>query len=210
MGLFVKRVLTLVGSWLRRWRVFLGVVVGVVVFDQVTKFLAVAGLTHAFGEASDSFPLATKVSVFLFGKHPSSAQAVVFVENFWRWSYVENTGAAFSFLASVGAAWFRTPFLLLVSLVAMVFIVVYYRRLDGRVSLMRLALMLVFGGALGNFLDRVRLGYVIDFIVWHWYDKAQWPTFNVADAAISVGVGLMVLDMLLSPKSKAAHAEHAR
>jgi signal peptidase II len=113
-------------------------------------------------------------------------------------------------LASAGTSWVRVPLLLLVALVAMVFIVLYYRRLEPSARAVKLALMLVFGGALGNFLDRVRLGYVIDFIVWHWYNRAQWPTFNVADAAITVGVGLMVLDMLLWPKGKATPAARAR
>lgn len=77
------------------------------------------------------------------------------------------------------------------------FIVVYFLRTQKDQWLLRFALALVFGGAIGNFADRIRLGYVIDFIEWHWYDKASWPTFNVADSAISVGVCLMILDMFL-------------
>ena len=67
---------------------------------------------------------------------------------------------------------------------------------------------MVFGGAIGNFLDRVRLGYVIDFIDWHWYDKATWPTFNVADAGISIGVGLLLLELVISrPENLATPAK---
>jgi signal peptidase II len=56
---------------------------------------------------------------------------------------------------------------------------------------------MVMGGAIGNLLDRTRLGYVIDFIDWHWYQH-HWPTFNIADAFISVGVALLVLDMIIN------------
>ena len=79
----------------------------------------------------------------------------------------------------------------------MIFIIVYVKKSLPEQKLLRLALALVFGGAIGNFLDRVRLGYVIDFIDWHWYNKFTWPTFNVADAAISVGVGLLIVDMIV-------------
>jgi signal peptidase II len=61
--------------------------------------------------------------------------------------------------------------------------------------LMRVALVLIIGGALGNFIDRLNIGYVIDFIDWH-YGAKHWPTFNIADVWISVGVGLMLIDML--------------
>jgi signal peptidase II len=79
------------------------------------------------------------------------------------------------------------------ALVAMVFILLYARRTRPEERWLRLDLALVFGGALGNFLDRLHLGYVIDFIEWHWLDKATWPLFNVADAAISTGVALLFL-----------------
>jgi len=72
-------------------------------------------------------------------------------------------------------------------------------------------LALVFGGAVGNFLDRIRLGYVIDFIDWHWLkDGPSWPTFNIADSGITVGVTLMVLDMLFAKSVKKGEAEEAR
>ena len=66
--------------------------------------------------------------------------------------------------------------------------------------LMKWALPLVLGGAIGNLADRVRLGYVVDFIHAHWRMRFHWPTFNVADIAITVGIGLMVLEYILGPK----------
>jgi signal peptidase II len=128
-------------------------------------------------------------------------RSVTVLEDFWHFRYAENTGAAFSFLAD-SAEWFRAPFFIAITLVAMVFIIAYFRKTQPGETWPRLALALVFGGALGNFIDRVRLGYVIDFISWHWYDKATWPTFNVADSGISVGVAILVLHSLRSPRTK--------
>ena len=60
------------------------------------------------------------------------------------------------------------------------------------------------GGALGNFVDRARFGYVIDFIDWHWQRVATWPTFNVADAAITVGVGLLLFESFRRERQRAS------
>ena len=106
-------------------------------------------------------------------------------------------GGFWSFLGDVSAS-VRVPLLLVLSLVVMAALVVVYVRSPEHQRLYRFGLALALGGAVGNFLDRARFGYVIDFIDWHWYDKATWPTFNVADSAITVGVSLMVLDMLLT------------
>jgi signal peptidase II len=102
-----------------------------------------------------------------------------------------NTGAAFSFLADAGG-WQR-GFFIVVTVAVSVGILVFLRRHAGRDPLFRLALALVLGGALGNLHDRVRYGYVIDFVQWH-YAGYAWPAFNVADAAISCGVVLMLID----------------
>jgi signal peptidase II len=186
----------------QRWRIFLAVVAVVIVSDQLTKWQAVAHLTRAFespaGESAP-LPLGEKLDLFLWQKHPLRGEPVAVLDDFWHFRYVENPGAAWGFLSGT-ASWFRTPFFLMVAVAAMIFIVFYFRKTTDDQRLLRLALSLVFGGAIGNFLDRVRLGYVIDFIDWHWYDKATWPTFNVADSAISVGVALMVLEMLLNRK----------
>ena len=106
--------------------------------------------------------------------------------------YAENTGAAFSFLADADPTW-RVPFFLIVSAIAMGAILWYYRNSKPEHFVFRCSLALVFGGAIGNLIDRARLGYVIDFISWHWYDKAAWPTFNIADSGISVGVVLLLI-----------------
>ncbi|OGQ80092.1 MAG: signal peptidase II [Deltaproteobacteria bacterium RIFOXYA12_FULL_58_15] len=189
-------------NWSSQLRFFIIIAVSVIFFDQVSKYQAVAHLTRAFEIPTGTAELGfvEKVDIFLTLRHPVRAEAVSVVDNFWHFRYVENPGAAWGFLSGA-ASWFRTPFFLIVSLAAMAFIIVYYRRTTPEQRYLRLALALVLGGAIGNFLDRVRLSYVIDFIDWHWYDKATWPTFNVADSAITVGVTIMVLDMLLAGKA---------
>ena len=82
-----------------------------------------------------------------------------------------------------------------------------YFKSEGQ-RLQQSALILIFGGAIGNLIDRVQIGYVIDFIDWH-YNGYHWPTFNVADISISVGVGLLIIDMILQSValSKEGHPE---
>lgn len=101
-----------------------------------------------------------------------------------------NEGAAFSFLADAGGwqKWFFTG----VAIAASVFIV-YLLKKHHAEKLFSLGLALVLGGAIGNLYDRVTLGYVVDFLSFH-IDDLYWPAFNVADSAITVGVGVLLLD----------------
>ena len=114
----------------------------------------------------------------------------------------KNKGGAWGLLQTTNEG-VRRPFFLLVSVAAIAFIVTLYRRLQPRQRALKWGLPLVLGGALGNVFDRVRYGYVIDFIDVHTMYKGadkHWPTFNVADIAICVGVGLMAIDMFTSKK----------
>ena len=114
-----------------------------------------------------------------------------------RW---HNQGAAFSFLAGAGG-WQRWLFTALAIVVSAV-IVVWLKRLDGaQQRRLAAALTLVMGGALGNVIDRIRHGYVVDFIVVHW-DAHYFPAFNVADSCICIGAGLLILDALLDSRAK--------
>lgn len=107
-----------------------------------------------------------------------------------------NTGAAFSFLSSAGG-WQRWLFTAL-ALGVSALLVGWLRRLPRSQWLLALGLALVLGGAVGNLIDRLWLGYVVDFISVH-YRGWYFPTFNVADSAISVGAALVVLDSLVGP-----------
>lgn len=108
-----------------------------------------------------------------------------------------NTGAAFSFLHDAGG-WQRWLFSAIALVVGLV-IIVWMARLKRGQSLLMASLTLVLGGALGNVIDRLRFGYVVDFISVHYGDH-YFPAFNIADSAITIGAGLMLLDMVLHPQ----------
>ena len=110
---------------------------------------------------------------------------------------VHNLGAAFSFLSDAGG-WQRWFFAIVSSVVSIVLVVWLYR-LSARQTLLATALALVLGGAVGNLWDRVILGYVIDFVDVH-YQQYHWPAFNIADAAITLGAILLIMESFLSPK----------
>ena len=103
-----------------------------------------------------------------------------------------NTGAAFSFLHDAGGMqrWLFT----IIAVVASVWIVVLLRK-HATQMLFALALSLILGGALGNLIDRIAYGYVVDFLLFHW-DEHYFPAFNIADSAITCGAVLMILDSL--------------
>ncbi len=103
---------------------------------------------------------------------------------------VFNSGAAFSFLSDAGG-WQRTFFIVLSSLIS-IGLVVWLMRLRSGERLTGIALGMILGGALGNLVDRVRLGKVVDFLDFYW-QQWHWPAFNVADSAITVGVVIMLL-----------------
>ncbi|RYE93134.1 MAG: signal peptidase II, partial [Myxococcales bacterium] len=128
---------------------------------------------------------------------PGSPGIVRVVDHF-NLVLAHNKGGAGSFLSTTPDA-FRMPFFLGVSSLAIVAMVVFYRRvLPGQWAL-RWGLPLMLGGALGNLVDRVRYGHVIDFLQVYARIGGQtryWPTFNVADIAISVGVGLLGIDLI--------------
>nr|WP_275888789.1 signal peptidase II [Desulfoprunum benzoelyticum] len=105
--------------------------------------------------------------------------------------YVTNTGAAFSILADVDSPW-RHYFFLGIGLLATIGLTIYYYRLRAAHRAYAVALGLVVGGALGNLIDRLRLGSVVDFLDFHLAGR-HWPAFNVADSAICVGAVLFLI-----------------
>ncbi|MCU0659331.1 MAG: signal peptidase II [Polyangiaceae bacterium] len=128
----------------------------------------------------------------------TAAPALIKVVEHLNFNLAHNKGGAGSFLSTTPDA-FRLPFFLGVSCVAIVAMVLFYRKLQPHQWALRWALPLMLGGAIGNFVDRVRLGVVVDFIQVYATIGGQvryWPTFNVADIAICVGVGLMAVDLV--------------
>jgi signal peptidase II len=137
----------------------------VVVLDQITKYIADRNLD-----------LRVPVEVFL------GLNMTLFY----------NKGAAFSFLSNAGG-WQRW-FLMTLSFVFSLVLVFWLRNVDKNRKFLAWGLALILGGAIGNLIDRTLYGYVIDFIDFY-YDYWHWPAFNIADSAISIGAGLLILDM---------------
>lgn len=147
----------------RRWLLLVAVTVGAVLVDQVTKALVIAYL-----------PLNAEWA-------PIPALSHLFAI-----THTTNTGAVFGIFPDAGAVF------LVIALVVVGLIIYFYRSLPDGGWLIRVALGLQLAGALGNFIDRVRLGHVVDFI-----HVKFWPVFNVADSCIVIGVGVLVLALLL-------------
>jgi signal peptidase II len=124
----------------------------------------------------------------------------VLVHGFFDLVHVRNTGVAFSLLSNLDHRWVH-PFLILATVLAMGAVFAYIAYLPCR-GAAPVGLGLILGGAVGNLIDRARLGYVVDFIDLYWRNH-HWPTFNVADVGISVGVVLLLIDMVVSPKESA-------
>lgn len=142
----------------------------VVFLDQLTKLLIV-----------HSLPLYTAKTI---------------IPGWFNLVHVTNTGAAFSFLAGGASSW-RQWFFVGVSLIGIGAIIFAYRHLRRRDVWARTALALVFGGAVGNLIDRIRLGEVVDFLDFH-FRQYHWPAFNVADSAITVGAVMLLIYLLRS------------
>jgi len=146
----------------------------VVVIDQGTKQIAEVQLTPH--QAVNLFP-------------------------YFDWYLSYNTGAAFSLLADAGGwqRWLFTAIAIIISIV----IVQWLRNLPGEDRLTALSLSLILGGAIGNLIDRILLGHVIDYIQ-VWLGSYPFPAFNLADAAISVGAALLILSSLFGARDQEA------
>jgi signal peptidase II len=158
---------------LRARQPYLLLALTVVVLDQISKWLVARSLP-----LHDSRPL---------------------VEGLLSLSHVRNRGAAFGLLSDADLPYQGLLFAV-ISLLALAAIAVYSLRTPAGSRLPQLGLALVLGGAVGNLADRLRLGYVVDFIHVYWR-SFQWWDFNLADSCISVGVTLLLLDTLLAPHS---------
>ncbi len=126
-------------------------------------------------------------------------QSVEIVPRYLRIIRVHNTGVAFGLFADFQSAW--KPYLLaLMAVIAVVVIVIYSARMPSDRRLLQVALAVTMGGILGNFIDRIAHGFVVDFIEFHIRDSFYWPTFNVADSAITAGIALLLIDTVKNPE----------
>ncbi|MCB9637504.1 MAG: signal peptidase II [Myxococcales bacterium] len=138
-----------------------------------------------------------KVSQPWSGSNPEC----IVIPGFFHFRYQTNSGAAWGLFSDYPPA-FRRPFFITITILAILFIIYLFSfRIETEHRQMVFALSLILGGALGNFLDRLRLDYVVDFIYWYLRMGGRshsWPTFNVADVAISVGVFLIAIEVIRS------------
>ncbi len=120
-------------------------------------------------------------------------ESVVVIEDFFSLTYIRNPGAAFGLFSQIGAL--RTPIFLAISLAALVVLTLFFFQTPRGETATLIALSLLFGGAIGNLVDRLRFGEVIDFLDFY-VGQYHWPAFNVADSAITIGISLILATAL--------------
>jgi len=133
-----------------------------------------------------------QVTKYYVTKNFFVTQSLPIIRNVFHITYVQNPGAAFGILKN------KTLFFIIISIVIVVFILIYLKHIPSNKKLLRFGLSLQIGGALGNLIDRVKFGYVIDFL-----DFRVWPVFNVADMAIVFGVGILIYEIMVLSGKKA-------
>lgn len=147
-----------------------------------------------------------RITKYLIASSLSYGDRVEVIEGFFYLTHVRNTGAAFGLFATAPAT-ARLVFFIGVSIVALFIILSFFRNLAPGDRLSALALGLIGGGALGNLVDRIRLGEVVDFLHFRLWGETSWPDFNLADSCIVVGVALLVLELLASEGESRAGAD---
>lgn len=138
--------------------------------------------------------------------HFHLGDSVPVLPGYFNITYVRNYGAAFGFLAESHPS-FREAFFLAMPPVALIVILLILRGVPDKDWWQIFALSSVFGGAIGNYIDRIRFRYVIDFLDFHIQSKYSWPAFNIADSAIVVGVSLLLILMLFEKKNEKKELE---
>ena len=130
---------------------------------------------------------------------------IIIIKDYFDLNYVINHGAAWGMFGNFGTK-FRIPFFIVITIIASVVLGYYYKKLKKEQIILQFALAFVVAGMVGNFIDRVFVTFVVDFIDWH-VGIHHWPTFNIADVAISTGMGLIVIDWILHHKEYAENAK---
>jgi signal peptidase II len=134
----------------------------------------------------------------------SDGDEIDIIQGFFKFSYTENPGIAFGMLNNGNLKWL----LIAISIAAIIVVIYYMRRTPSSNTLLLWSLSLLAAGICGNLIDRVRLGRVIDFILLYYKDY-QWPVFNIADTAITIGAALMAIELFLAPQAERPPAVEA-
>jgi signal peptidase II len=120
------------------------------------------------------------------------------IPGYLRLSLVFNSGVAFGLFTAAKSAW--KPYVLAVMAVAALIVIFFYgKRMPPERKLLQFGLAITMGGILGNFIDRIFRGYVVDFIEFHVHESFYFPNFNVADSAITIGIALLLIDTICNP-----------
>ena len=164
----------------RKYWVLSILTVSIIILDQLTKTLVV--------------------------KHFRLGETLSVIPDFFNFTYIRNTGAAFGIFAHANPA-FRIPFFVIVPIIALAAIAYIFRKIPDTDLKLSSALSLVIGGAVGNLIDRIQLGYVVDFLDFHWNYRYHFPAFNIADSAICIGVGILMLDLITQKASEQKEGE---
>jgi signal peptidase II len=157
-----------------RYRILISISLCIILLDQGTKFLI-----HHSMRLHDS---------------------ITVVEGLFAITYIRNPGAAFGFLANLSDH-FRFYFFVTISVAALIFLWAFFLKTPQEDFWTQVGISLVVGGAIGNLIDRLRLGEVIDFLDF-FVGSAHWPAFNVADSAISIGLALLILQLFLHSRAE--------
>jgi signal peptidase II len=139
-----------------------------------------------------------QITKYIIRTHVRLYDAIPVIPGFFNITYVRNKGAAFGILSNLPELW-RSAFFIGVTIIAVSAIIALIVKTHDRFAVY--AFSLIAGGAIGNVIDRIRFGEVVDFI--QWYVKSHyWPSFNVADSAITIGVVLLAIEMLFGTSAK--------
>jgi len=148
------------------------------------------------------------LSKHLVGAHLHYGDRKELIQGFFYLTHVRNRGAAFGMFATMPEE-FRLPFFIGISVAAIGIILSFFHRLAPGDRLPALALGLILGGASGNLLDRVRYGWVIDFLHFRLWRGYSWPDFNLADSFIVVGVALLLLELVATEGERSSNSTSA-
>ena len=135
--------------------------------------------------------LIDQITKFYIASNFELYQSVEIIKGFFNITYIRNSGVAFGMFSNLKGSFIQIVFIA-IYIIAIISIIILYRETHGY---SHIALSLIFSGAIGNLIDRIFRGEVVDFMDFHWQNY-HWPAFNVADSCISVGVGLLMITML--------------
>ena len=152
--------------------------------NKITRLLIISGI----------LVILDQVSKILIAHYLQPYHTITVIPGFFNLTHIHNPGGAFGFLAQSDPMLRKVVFLF-VSLLAVGLILWYYMKTPASYILLGSAFAMIFGGAIGNLVDRIRLGKVVDFLDFY-IGTFHWPAFNVADSAITIGIGIFILHLL--------------